>query len=588
MSRELLKLHSENENQLKNTLLPYGFLMFLERIGLLQAVETTRPYPQTITLDKLHKAHDKGPREVQKIKINYINELISHRVSPPHSLGTAMKARAQQLLQSFHGYLDQNIYGDPGTWLLDPLDDASCNSVAEYLLETGRTDFWMSGAMTGDFTDHLSKHKNQRMPIFGHEYDPFSQKSHPARNIEDIQMYLKSIKQFIQLERIEKLSRRLALIKNPDLEKLKTREQLEYIALFSESATTKIEEINEDPTGWDELNTYLIEHGQKPLDQHDHALIKIFPQDNPNWQSGDLRIENGILSVEFSAKQFTHRENNGMLENKPLFRFEITKTEDGKPLIVGDYQSIKHLDYLAPLINSKKFWKGFDKHILPLLGASPYHQIEFMYELPYSPKRLNKKNLKSIMGRGKTAFIIDIISGIHQSNSVAADQKYKSEEKNGTHNQIAPLLEGIDTNTWNGIVIHTLTEHELNLSGDYRGALRDLLYKTVPARTKRYGNNSQNFTVYDQETAIALLRTYNSWNNNGYIPTNVKEVLRDIAKYGKTNRPVSELIEIIEDQAFIAQYPDGFENLPEWEMYSNWLFQKAIRYIHPLLNQLKH
>lgn len=546
------------EGDRRPTLPPHGFFLFLERIGLIHAAEISHPYPEQITQGKLAAAHRKGPKHVQTLKNKYINELIEFRVSPPHSLGTSMKARAQQLIQSTIG-LDGKPFGDPATWLLDPLDRESCLAVADDLLSQGRTNFWISGAMTGDFSDALSNHKNQRMPILGHEKDPYTDNILPATNIQELSVYLDSVEKFIRDERIIKLSRKLARASNPGFKKLLTPQKRIILEEKREAATKFIDYVGHDPDRWAELNEYLAKVGQPPLDQQDHALIKLFPQDNSYNQVGDLRIEGNSLILEFTANQFTHREAGGILENKPKIRFEITQTPEGKPLILADTQSMPYLAYLYPMLNSKNFWQKFDRKIIPLLGNSPYHQIEFMYKLQEPAKTLNSENLERIMYAGQVDFIIDIITGIHASNQVSSDQKYKNGDKNALNNYIAPLLQGIGEDL-SGAVIRYTAEHELIQNNNFASSLYKLALKCTPGHQSALDHASLNphqpLDKYDREIAHGLLTTYPIWKDRLHIPPSTLHLLQDITKYGQTQVSAMRTLLMLENQLKIAEIID--------------------------------
>lgn len=537
-------------------ILPHGFIRFLETVGLSDALDIPHQYPQPIYLHSLEKAHRNGPKHVQRIKLDYINDLISFRASPLHSLGTSMKARAQQLLQTMRGWKNES-YGDPGTWLLDPLDIESCMAVGEYLFKQDRTNLWISFAMTGDFSDAMSKHKNQRVPILGHEIDPFSGRNKPAKNLDELRVYLESAAKFVRKERIEKLARKIARAEHPDLDTLLAPEQRQILKSKSRLASQLIDGIGNKKISWNQLNHALAVIGQPPLDKHDHALIKLFPQDGL-WKNGDLRVESNSLILEFSPeKQFTHRDQNSgvKLEHNPKIRIKIMRSPEGKPLIITDKPS--NLIYLYPFLNSRSFWYQFDKNIVPLLGKSPYHQIEFMYKLKKSLKGLNPNQIEQAMKSGHVDFIVDIISGISEINASKQDQQYKNGGRNGHLNTINSLLDGINPSDLAGAEIRHPAEQELIENRNYIESIYSLMLKCNPghisAITGSHGNAQNKINSVDQEIALGLILTQRRWNKHMVFPPSTIRILEDIVRYGNTSKSASRTLLLIEQQLRIAE-----------------------------------
>lgn len=563
--------------------LPHGFIRFLENVGLADALEIVHPYPKAINLSSLERAQSKGLKHVQKIKIDYINELISFRASPPHSLGTAMKARAQQLLQTMRGW-GKETYGDSGTWLLDPLDVESCMAVGEHLFKQGRTNMWISFAMTGDFSDALSKHKNQRVPILGHERDPFSGRNKPAKNLDELRIYLESAAKFVRRERLEKLTRKLARAEHPELDTLLATEQRQILKSHSRLASKLIDDVYKKKIKWKQLNHMLAALDQPPLDEHDHALIKLFPQDGKLWKNGDLRIESNSLILEFSPeKQFTHRDraNGTKLEHNPKIRIEIKRSPEGKPLIITDDPN--NLVYLYPFLNSRDFWQQVDKNIIPLLGKSPYHQIEFMYKLGTSLKEINSDQLEGAMKKGHVDFIVDIISGISEINSAEEDQQYKNGGNSIQLNTISSLLDGINPSDLSGAEIRHPAEQELIENGNFIESIYNLMLKCTPghhtANTNSSTNSRSEINSIDQEVALGLILTQRIWSHHIVLPPSTTRILEDIVHYGSTNKSASRTLLMIEQQLMIAEIKT-FETSAE-SGSNDWLADIIRAYIHP-------
>jgi hypothetical protein len=283
-------------------------------------------------------------------------------------------------------------------------------------------------------------------------------------------------------------------------------------------------------------------------------------------------------------------------------RFELKKNRKGVTEIRADSFSLQYLAYLQPFLNSKEFWQNFDKHILPILGSSPYFQIEFMYKLQHPAKQITEYNQNDFLKDGEVNFIIDIIAGIHESNSKKRDQVFKNPHTNGSHNQIAPFINDIDPGNFSGAKIVDLTVRELKKNKDYLAQIYELLLRTVPGRYPLTGHEVSNI-LSEKENGISLenarrerivsrlrkdillthralahglLKTKSIWlKNSGHIP-HMLDVLEDIAKKGFSSRTVSEVIAHIENRVFQPEIDHTLE-------VQDALEQRELRDRRPLL-----
>ncbi len=553
---------------------PHGFVLFLTRLGLENALEKPHPAPKSITLEELEAADKHGERAVQAIKNDHLQTLIKFRSSPPHRLGVPMKLRAQAIIQKPRGFRKE-IYGDSSTWVINPLDRQSCRAITAYQLKKGRTKLWMSFAMTGDITDPLSRHKDQRAPLLGHEVDPISGRSNPITTLSDLEVYLDSAEELIWQERIYKLSRKLAKVENPDYSNLSRADKQRLHEQAKPIATQIMDLIRSGEVMWSDLTVFLANRGQRPLDEHDHALIKLFPQDNPYWKIGDIMLADGALVLEFSADQFTPREKNDSFGTKPTIRIIITQTPDGQPVIVLPYKD--QLPYLFPFLNSKKFWRAFDHHILPQLGTSPYHNIQFMYHLGIPNADITLDNLASAMGSGHVSFIVDMIAGLVEKNNGQSHPL----ERNGSHNQVYPFITNLDIDNLDRVIIRHPQAHDMVVNNNYLSELYSLMTRCAHIYRPFLRSEdliTHHLTEADISIAQTLLLQRSVWEKKVKLPPSTFAVLEEIVQYGQPRHSVHRTLTLLENQVGISELPDP--KTPQLELDPK-IWEEVARYALP-------
>lgn len=495
-------------------MLPRPVRTFLDNLFL----EPSESHP-SLTYEKLAKADDLGITALQTLKVDYLKHFTSFLGKS--GIGLPLKARVQIILQTPESGNSKPL-GDPGTWIIDPTNHDSVLAVGKLLLEKQqRKNLWIGFVINRDHTDPLGK-KDKQTPLLG--------RKKPILTIEDLATELEEIAQMTKNERIENLTYKLAKIQDHNFDKLLHLEQQELLLSYKAEATHHIEATYNKTLSWEHLNKYLRDHHQTPLDPHDHLLIKLFPQDNPNWQIGDLLVDNQKLVFEFPPDKYTPRKKGDTEKSSPPRRIVLSRSKGGKPLI---FATPTDLPFLIPILNSTETLERLDK-ALNTLGPSPYHQVQFMLNLALPPEKITSDNLTKVMQASQIDFVTDIISGVSPSNHSIVD----------SDNNICPYFNGITLDTLKTIpILDPSTEHSVT---DANTCLKNLHLLLQRAR-----NNSLLTTDPQLAVATTYLLDEATEELDIHLPPTINSVLRQITSRGNCSLPVSGIIRLLENKLIL-------------------------------------
>lgn len=375
-----------------------------------------------IDFSDLMSAFSRGTKDVQQLKNRYMDETVLWRHQ--HGLGPSMKHQIQIILQEPNGP-ERVAFGDLSTWIIDFISPDTFVNISTYLLFTGHTELWLGFAMPDDFVDPSGekdttpplvvgiKNEDDLLDILKLIYgeitpDKVNQKLFQANNLEgkNLPNRLQEISDLINKQRLNKLCKRLARIEKADFDQLPHQEKVALLAKHHQQASELVSQLANDPDQHflNLLNNWLVDQGQKPLNPLPDFVGKLFAQDNPLWQIGDMLIDTNSLTIEIPAHKYSSRNDLQAISNQ-IVKIKIVKRElDGKLFVFADEASLL---WLSPLLNSQEFIAAMQKTIFPRLGASPYHQLQIMLEMA------DFTNPQEAVRQAKLSFLTDIISGVH-------------------------------------------------------------------------------------------------------------------------------------------------------------------------------
>jgi len=374
----------------------------------------------SLTSEVLATAHRQGSRAIHTLKNWYLDNLVSWRERM--GLGLPMKGQAQIILQEPNGQ-DRAALGDESTWLVDFSDPKSILTLGQYLLTTAnRSPLWLGFAMPDDFVDPSGDKSVSPPLIVGMtsllhlaqviglvhgkiKLADLDQGLIAANTRRDGTNRLSEIDDLIHQTLLTKLARRLAKIDIKEFQDLLKPQQAQFLSQKRQEAETILSSLT-TAADWQELNDRLVAEGQKPISPVPDFLGKLFAQDNPKWKIGDLIVTGDSLNIEVPPHKFSARPDLQSQDNQGS-KIKIVKGRGDKLFVFANQED---LIWLKPFMNSPSFLGAIQHTLFPRLGDSPYHQIQFMYELGEA-----RDGLQSLED-GKLACITDVVTGLHKIN----------------------------------------------------------------------------------------------------------------------------------------------------------------------------